>query len=190
MMSINFTDDLARVERLIRDAKEWSCVCAIFSFLGLISMFWALSMQEQFGEGSWNAITFSLGLLQTMLAVIAFGGFWLVRGVAKDAAKAEAKAICDKLAVEAVKQVKTDTQDLINGELTTILNSPIGNQMIRDIIRQLELAKSMTPEQIASKESKDIGLVIKNDPTHAGYDWAEERGTFIVPNTNLEENDG
>ena len=70
------------------------------------------------------------------------------------------------------------------------MNEPLGNQIVRDAIRQFEIANSVPPKQARAYNKGDGTLSIKNDPTHKGYDWGKERGTFIVPNTNLEENDG
>jgi len=98
--------DLGRVEILISDAKFWACTCAAMSMLGLIFTFWTISAQAKFGEGSWNAITFSLGLLQTLLAMIAIGGFWLVKGAAINAASESAEKTTKKFLKDYMKEEK------------------------------------------------------------------------------------
>lgn len=127
MTAENKETNLARVERLIEDAKTWACICAIFSFMGLIAMFWAISMQEQFGEGSWNAISFSLGLLQTMLAVIAFGGFWMVKGAATEAAREVAEKCANKVTT---KHLDEKLIDQVQNSLTKLFDTEQGAKLL------------------------------------------------------------
>ncbi len=170
---------------------QLNTITAIIAIITWGMAAWTVNNLEKIEADDWNAIGLSMSAMQTMLAVLAFFGFWMIRSASKDAARDEAKKICDELAGNAISEIKSSTHALLNVELTTILNSPNGNQMIRDALRQLELAKSIAPKSGGGDvNSGDNTLSIKNDPSHEGYDWVKERGTFKVPNTNLEEYDG
>lgn len=69
-----------------------------------------------------NAIVFSLSLLQTLIALGAFAGFWVVRSSARDAAREAAE-------VSVSKFVQTD-------DFATVLNAELLSPEIQALIRR------------------------------------------------------
>lgn len=84
----NSFDEINEISITVNDAKLWSITSFVFSGLGILFTFWALTAlaNEIDSESSIGPIGFSLALLQTILALGALGGFWMIRAAAMEKA--------------------------------------------------------------------------------------------------------
>lgn len=55
----------------------------------------SIANAQHLEKDDWNSISFSLALLQTLLAIVALGGYWLIKSAAVSAAQEEAEK-CSK----------------------------------------------------------------------------------------------
>lgn len=173
---------------------ELTTITAIFAIFTWGMSIWTLNNLEKIKTDDWNAIALSMSVLQTLLALLAFLGFWMVRNASRDAAKDEAKKICDEIAAKAIDDAKVNTRLHVNTTLTQFMQSDEGTKMIREQIRQLEVSRYIPQGAVDKVKSANVSETkpflpsMQNDPN--GVDWKKSIGKFAVPNTNLEENDG
>lgn len=80
-----------KTTKLVTDARDTAWMVLIFTFACLGLNFLAISNMAKFDTVDWNPISLSLTVLQILLAMIAFAGFWMLRNVARDAATKAAK---------------------------------------------------------------------------------------------------
>lgn len=85
-----------------------SIILSSLSFF-LIVLWW-LAGPEPKGD-QLNALAWSLSVLQTMIALVAFGGFWLIRNAAIAKAQEEAKSVAEKIAKEISEPVARRTAE-------------------------------------------------------------------------------
>ena len=114
----------------IDDARSASIIALIISVGVLLFSFWALALYN--GEvKDFSPISFSLALLQTILAIGAFAGFWLIRGVAVNKAKEVAEVEAKKAANKAVKShLAKNLEGDINSAITALLNGEDGPKLL------------------------------------------------------------
>lgn len=118
--------EISRLERLVTDARDVSILAFTLAALVLGFSIWALgSYQEEVSD--YAPIAFSLSLLQTMLAIGAFAGFWMIRGVAinksKDVAELEAKKTVDAY-------LENNHEKEVNEALATLFAQDTGKKML------------------------------------------------------------
>jgi len=107
-------------EEMIRDAKVMSIIAIISSLITLIMVMWSLSLAGEFNTESKDPITFSLALLQTIIALGAFAGFWLVRSSSRDAAMDAAEESVSKF-VQTEEFERILSRELLSPEIQSII---------------------------------------------------------------------
>jgi len=117
-------------EQMIRDAWVLCIASMVSSGITLLFVMWALAASGEF-EANKDPITFSLGLLQTIIALGAFAGFWLIRGVAANKAKDVAEEEANKIADAVVKShLEKNLEEDINKAIATVLNGSDGPMLL------------------------------------------------------------
>jgi len=129
---MNEIDELKEERRLARewmsDAKTVSIMAFSLSTIVLLFSFWALaSYQEEITD--FSPISFSLALLQTILALGAFCGFWMIRNVAiskaREVAEKEAKSAVDS-------HLEKNHEKEVLRALKLLFGSENGKQLLAD----------------------------------------------------------
>lgn len=140
--------DLGRLERLVSDARDVSILAFTVAALVLGFTIWTLGSYQ--GEiTDYAPIAFSLSLLQTMLAIGAFAGFWMIRGVAinkaKEVAEKEAKSTVDE-------HLKKNHKREVNNALATLFDTEYGKQMLVGALTEPSVVASIVAA------AKNMGL--------------------------------
>jgi len=132
----------------ISDAKAAAYIAFCLSLIVLIFSFWILAKSQGSVE-EFSPISFSLALLQTILALGAFGGFWLVRDVAINRSKEEAR-----------KTAIAETTKCLDDRLTTEVNAAL-TKLFKNEDGKAALAKAVSEPRVVAAIAvaiKQMGL--------------------------------
>ena len=133
-----------------KDGKFWTfwrCVALLMLLANIVLFSYILYKFNMFGDlrdianNVDNAIVFSLSLLQTLIALGAFAGFWVVRSSARDAARETAEASVSNF-------VRT-------GDFATVLNAELLSPEIQALIRRT-VREVPVPDSDDSDDSEEI----------------------------------
>ncbi len=130
--------------RLDKERSLWelSSLGALVSVFSFFMATFTLNNLEQIEGESWNAISISLTILQTLLIFLAFIGFWMLRSAAKREAK-------NFMSDEGPCEIKSF--------LTKYLHTDEGKLLLAEIIQ--------TPNVVAliHAKARELGLVSIHD---------------------------
>lgn len=104
-------------------ATVWLLVAVV---LGLVNLFLIVLLWNVSGQVSdIDSLSVSITVLEMFLAVVALGGFWVIRGSAREAAATEARDIAKSQAEQIARQTALDYVNAIVGTKSneTAINS-------------------------------------------------------------------